>query len=186
MILVVASGVYWRRDKRADEIIKKEEAYASSLRQTIVLLNHQLLNEKIKNNSANVAVCGDMSGAPIDAEIQHIKTIINSGNLSILPSYIASNASIFDVESGSVSTYNPTSAAERIARFTYNNSSYWDYNFNLSEDVLSLYRLGEFGKYFPTTALVGRSGDNRVLSFAFDCNNKISVVLLVRNDSLIK
>lgn len=186
MIIVVAVGVYWWRDRRADEIIKKNDAYASTLRQEIVMLNYQLMNEKIKNNSANVAVCGDMSGAPVDAITNNIKTIINSGNLSILPSYMTSNISILDVDSGDLSSYNQASAIEKIAQFTFNNSSYWDYNFNLEQGILGQYRAGEYGKYFSTTALVGKSGDNRILAFSFDCNNKISVILMATNENLIK
>lgn len=186
IIIAVAAATYWWRDKRADEIIRRDEEYASSLRQSIAVLNRELINERLINNSANQAVCGDMSGAPTDSIRNHIKTIINSGNISILPSYLAGNVSIFEVELGLIQNYNPSTAADRVARFTYNNSSYWDYNFSLSSDILTTYRTGQFCKYFPSTALIGRSGDGRVLSFAFDCNNKISVILAATSENSIK
>lgn len=186
MIILIAGATYWWRDRRADEIIKKQEAYSSSLRQTIMVLNQQLLNEKIINNSANRAVCGDMSGAPIESTVGHISKIINSGDLSALPQYMATNVSIIEVESGAVSSYNPTMAANKIAKFTSNNSSYYNYDFDLSPELLAGYRAGEYGRYLPSTAMIGKSGDGRILSLAFDCNNKISIVLMTRNENLIK
>jgi hypothetical protein len=184
--IIIFGATYWWRDKKAGEIEKSDYAYASSLRQTIVNLNQQLLAEKIKNNSANEVVCGENAGTPVDSILTGIKSAINFGNTESLLGYMSKNVSILQVESAVVTSSNPKAAASLISNYISNNSSFWNYNFSLPASVLSSYGNGSYGKYFSNAPLVGKSGDGRVLSFSFDCDDNISVVLFAYNENNLK
>ena len=185
LAVMVAGATYWWRDNKAAETEKNSQVYASSLRQTIVSLNGQLLDEKIKNNSANQIVCGETVGAPVQNTIKNITTAINNGNPAALLGYMATNVSILHVESGLITNNSQTQAVNEISNFISNNSSFWDYDFSLPASDIGMYLSGAYGKYFPSSAVIGRSGDNRIISFSFDCKNQISVILVARNEKLL-
>lgn len=112
--------------------------------------------------------------APTASVIENIKASITSGNTQALEGYMAASVNtILDA----TEAYGPQTPTQSVASITTFIGSPVTTTWNM-EVAPSMYSGGDSGQYFPTTAIVGKSNDNKVISFSFDCNGKIDTVFM--------
>lgn len=75
----------------------------------------------------------------------------------------------------------PTQAISDL-KYVENATDPWD--FDLPVATLTAYATGDYTQYFPDGALVGKSADNRVISFTFNSSGKISGIFMSAADIL--
>ena len=189
LIVVAAAGgaAYWWRDKTANDAINAKDATVTTLQATIASLNEQLAkaNSAITDTTnADNSTDAATAKAPSDSVAANIKASINSGNTAALEGYMADSVDIAYAASEGLTNQTPAQAVSAVTDFIdFNATTTWD--FNLSSLVLSSYGQGDYGTYFPSTAIVGKSSDNKVISFSFDSDAKISTVFLSNNEALL-
>lgn len=187
LIAAAAGGAYWWRDKTAKELEQQQADKISSLQKSETSLKKQLADEKAKAKKA--AAAADQTACttqPASANtISNVKDSITSGNTAALEGYMATSVNVITAGSGAASAKTPTQAVTSITSFISPDTTSWDYNFSLSASTLSSYGKGSYSKYFPSTAVVGKATNKKVISFSFDCNGKINTVLLASNEALL-
>lgn len=190
IVLLVLGGVaaFWWRDMTAKDSETKQAAIIATLQKSVTSLTTELAAAKgTTATSVTTGVNGQTactSIAPVAATIDNIKASITSGNTAALEGYMATSVNVVLADTGGIVSGTPTQAVSSITDFITSATSPW--NFALSSSVLSKYTAGGFGKYFPSIAVVGLSANNKVVSFNFDCEGKISSVLLSPNASLLE
>ena len=185
-LLAVVAGAYWLRDQAANDLNTKQSAEINTLQAAKISLQKQLAVEKAKTSiTPTPTTCSAV--APVASVIESIKSSITSGNTAALEGYMASSVNVVTAASGGVVASTPTVAVSDITSFisgeTFEASSW---NFALSASILSSYGGGSYAQYFPSIAVVGKSINNKVISFSFDCNAKISTVLLASSENLLQ
>jgi hypothetical protein len=191
LLVATAGGSYWLRDSSAKVTADQQAANIASLQQTTTNLNKQLATEKAKGTKATPtpvgSTCACTSTAPNAATISNIKASITSGNTAALEGYMAASVNVVYGGAMGSGAQTPTQAVTSITSFISSDTSSWDYNFSLSASTLSSYgKSANYGKYFPSNAVVGKATNNQVISFSFDCDTKINTVLLATNESELK
>jgi len=189
LLVAAAGGSYWWRDKSAKVTAKQQAANIASLQQTTASLSKQLTAEKAKGTKAasTPAEPACASKAPSATTISNIEASITSGNTAALEGYMAASVNVVYVGAMGSGAQTPTQAVTSITSFISPDTSSWNYNFSLSASTLSSYvKSANYGKYFPSNAVVGKATNNQVISFSFDCNAKINTVLLAANESELK
>lgn len=181
LLLASAGGSYWWRDKTAKKVEKQQASDISSLLQTNSSLKKQLAAEKAKNtktaSGAGQTACASKS--PGTTTISNIEASITSGNTAALAGYMATSVNVVYVGAMGSGAQTPGQAVTSITSFISPDTSSWNYDFALPASVLSTYgKSSSYGQYFPSNAVVGKASNNQVISFSFDCNGKISTVLL--------
>ncbi len=184
-----ASGIYWWRDTIATDFENKQATTISTLQKTISSLNTRLKQEKAKNatDSTPTDTDGDDTSctpvAPAYSVLENIQASITSGNTAALEGYMASTVDVILAATEAYGEQTRTQAVGDITDFISGESG-WD--FTLPASVLSSYGKGGYGQYFTNIDVVGKSANGKVISFLFDCNSKISTVLLVSNEDLLQ
>jgi uncharacterized protein (UPF0333 family) len=184
IVLLVAAGVaaYWWRDKTANDSAKTQTT-------TINGLNAQITTLKAKLAVATGTTTPTGTGTttcvePTAAAIASIKNSITSANTAGLEGYMAASVNTILTSSGSPVSSTPVQAVSTITDFITSAKAPW--NFAVSSSVMSGFSAGAYGKYFPTTAIVGESSDSKVISFNFDCTGLIDAVLLSPSEDLLE
>lgn len=186
MILIVlvlmaasAGAAYWWRDKTANDSAKKQTATIATLNAEVSALQQQAFA-----NNTTINQTGCTTVLPVASVIDSIRSSITSGNTVALEGYMAPAVNVMPTSSGVIVTGTPQQAISSISDFINSATAPWD--FALTTSVLNTYKAGGFAKYFPTGAIVGLSANNKVISFSFDCNAKISAVLLSPSKDLVE
>lgn len=187
ILLVSAVGAtYWWRDKTATEFEKTQSDTISSLQKSKGDLEKQLATEKAKTNPALIPntepICTPIS--PNASTIANIKLSITSGNTQALEGYMASSVNVILAATEAYGPQTPTQAVSDVTTFISDETLGWD--FALSASVLGSYGEGSYGQYFPGIAVVGKSANNKVISFSFDCDGKISTVFLASSEDILE
>ncbi len=186
---ISASGIYWWRDKIATDSENKQATTISTLQKTISSLSTRLKEEKAKNATDSTSSDTDTDSnsctpvAPAYSVLENIQASITSGNTAALEGYMASSVNVILAATEAYGPQTPTQAVGDITDFISGESG-WD--FSLPASVLSSYGKGGYGQYFTNIDVVGKSANSKVISFLFDCNSKISTVLLVSNEDLLQ
>lgn len=180
IVLVAGAGVaaYLWRDKTASDSDAKQATTIASLRKSITSLEAEVASLK----GTSTPTCTTL--APGVSSIDSIKASITSGNTAALLGYMATNVNVVDATSGSVIAGTATQAVSSVTDFITGATKPW--NFELTSAVLNTYKAGDYVKYFPSTAVVGQSANNKIISFNFDCTAKISAILLSPSQSLLQ
>lgn len=184
IILLILGGslaAFLWRDMTAKDFESKQAATITSLKKSIASLTMEL------NVAKDMTVGGQTSCtpvAPVAATIDNIKSSIASGNIATLEGYMANTVNVILTDTGSTTFNTSARAVTSVNSFIASATLPW--NFALSQSVLSKYSTGKFGNYFTSVAVVGLSANNQVISFGFDCQGKISTVLLSPNTDLLK
>lgn len=140
--------------------------------------------QKAVTDTPNKPAC--TSTAPVAATIDNIQASITSGNTAALEGYMAASVYVVYVGAMGSGAQTPTQAVTSITSFITSDTTSWDYNFSLPAATLSSYaKSANYSKYFPSNAVVGKATNNQVISFSFDCNGKISAVLLALDEKEI-
>lgn len=187
--LVVVAGAgyggYWWRDRDAKKEIKTQKDQVASLQSQ---LDSQKSSASSSSSSSASSSSSSSSSAttvktPTTAELDNIKAAITSGNTAALDGYMASSVSVIVAASEGIGTRTPTQAISDLDYLNMSPSVTWD--FSLSSSTLSSYRAGFYKDYFPTSAVVGKSSENKVVSFSFDDNAKIKTIFMAASDDLL-
>lgn len=188
LLVAAAGGAWWWRDKSAKATEKQQAANISSLLQTNASLKKQLTAKtKTATTAPAPAQPACASKAPDATTISNIEASITSGNTAALKGYMAASVYVVYVGAMGSGPQTSTQAVDSITSFITPDTTSWDYNFSLSASTLSSYaKSANYGKYFPSNAVVGKAANNQVISFSFDCNGKISAVLLAIDGAEIK
>ncbi|MDB5165518.1 MAG: hypothetical protein JWM00_408 [Candidatus Saccharibacteria bacterium] len=184
LVGAAAGTAYWWRDAAA----KQQAADITSLQQKNTKLEKDLAAEKAKNiatgGTSEQTACTPKP--PSAATIDNIKASITSGNTAALEGYMASSVNVIIAASEGLGQKTPTEAVLAVTDFITSDSTAWDYNFSLPDSTLSTYSNGGYAQYFPDSAVVGKAGNQKVISFSFDCNGKVSTVFLAAYANLLQ
>jgi len=188
MILILgggsAAGAYWWRDKTANESKATQEASISTLEKAKIDLQKLLDDEIAKNAEVEPVVC-TVGIAPSATVIESIKASITSGNTAALEGYMAASVNTILAATEAYGPQTPAQSVSSISTFITDDINSWDYDFALSAAIISSYGSGGYEQYFPSDAIVGKSTDGKVISFAFDCDSKIDSVFMAASDELL-
>ncbi|HSX23578.1 MAG TPA: hypothetical protein VLE74_00550 [Candidatus Saccharimonadales bacterium] len=187
LIIALAAGgaaAYWLRDKSAKNEQKQQAAAIVKLKQQITDTQKELDAEKAKNAQAAATPAPKVVTPPSAAAIESIKASITSGNTAALQGYMASTVSVIIAASEGIGNRTPAQAVADITSYIKNATAPW--NFALPAATLTTYRAGFYGQYFPTSAVVGKSADDMVISFSFNDSGKISTVFMAAKASLLQ
>lgn len=181
---IFAGGAYLWRDKTANEAIDKKTADMAVLQTAKSDLEKQLADEQ----ASNIEVVADetactTSESPVATVIENIKASITSGNTAALEGYMADSVNTILAATEAYGPQTPAQSVSAITSFIADATSPWD--FALSASILSSYGSGGYEQYFPNNAVVGKSANGKVISFAFDCDAKISTVFMSISDELL-
>jgi cell division protein FtsB len=170
-----AAGYMWR-DQNAKDSAKTKQAEITALQAKNTKLEKDLAEAK-KESSASTA-----SKRPNQAALDNIKAAIVSGNTAALAGYMASTVRVIIAASEGVGDRTPTQAINDL-EYIDNATDPW--NFDLPAATLTEYQTGDYKQYFPTTAYVGKSANNYVISFQFDNAGKINGIFMTNSASLL-
>jgi len=191
LVLLLASGgvaAFLWRDMTAKDAEVKLNASITTLQNSVAKLKTDLAAATSSTTTTTTTTTGNSTActpvAPVASTISSIKASITSGNTAALEGYMATSVNVVLADTGGVVSGTPTQAVSSITDFITGATSPW--NFALSSTVINKYSASGFGKYFPSTAVVGLSANAKVISFNFDCNGKIDTVLLSPTDDLLK
>jgi hypothetical protein len=190
MLLAIFAGVFYCwRDKIASDIESKQRDNVISLEKTITALQERLTGKKTttatdssSSNTNSQANCTAVQ--PSYSTIENIQASITSGNTAALEGYMASNVNVILAATEGIGNQTPAQAVADITNYISDATSPWD--FSLPASVLSSYGKGEYGQYFPNIDVVGKSANDKVISFMFDCNGKINQVFMAASESLLE
>jgi len=186
LALAATAGAYWLRDQAANDLNVKQSAEITTLQAAKTSLQKQLAVEKAKTTTITPepTTCSDI--APAASVIENIKASITSGNTQALEGYMAASVNVIIAATEGVGPSTPAVAVSNVTSFisseTFEVSS-WD--FALPASVLSSYGSDGYAQYFPSIAVVGKSVNNKVISFSFDCNGDIDGVFLAASSELL-
>jgi len=186
VVLLVASGAaaYVWRDIAARNSEKAQAANITTLDEKIKSLEADLL---VANGGISVPNTGDVccvGVAPNATVIANIKASITSGNTAALEGYMADAVKVVLAMAEGVAPGTPTEAVTRITEFISAATEPW--NFEMNSSQLGQYAVGGYGPYFPTIAVVGMSANNKVITFDFDCDGKISRVFMASDSTILQ
>lgn len=182
-----AAAGYWYRDNQIKAADRQTQSTLTALEAAVGSLKKQ-----VKNLSGATDDIGTSAGSgtactvvrPGDAAVENIEASITSGNTAALEGYMASTVNVVYAASDGLGERTPAQAVSDITSFIGNSLVSWA--FTIPASTLSSYGQGSYGKYFPGTAVVGKSSEEKVLSFNFDCNGKVSTVFLAAQESLLE
>jgi cell division protein FtsB len=170
-----AAGYMWR-DRDAKDMDKANQAQITAL---------QAKNAKLEKDLADAkkeAPASTEAKRPNQAALDNIKGAIVSGNTAALAGYMAPTVRVIVAASEGIGDRTPTQA---INDLKYLDGATDPWNFDLPAATLTPYQSGDYKQYFPTTAYVGKSANNYVISFQFDSNGKISGIFMTNNAALL-
>ena len=176
LVAAAAGGAYYYRDNVANDLVKQKDATISSLQTQLAAEVARNLADSTADSTPTVT-----SVAPSAAVIENIKSAITSGNTAALEGYMAASVTTLTVPSDATISGTPTAAVTAVTSFIASATAPW--NFSLSASVLSSYSNSSIKQYLPANAIIGKSANNKVISFSFDSNSKIKTVLMAVSES---
>lgn len=177
-----AAGTYYYRDRQAKDAAKQSAAEVKTLKDTVASLEAQAKSESTPTTTQTTPACTPVR--PSASAVENIEASITSGNTAALEGYMATSVNVLYAASDGIGTRTPTQAVSDITSFIGGSTVVWA--FNIPAALLSSYGQGSYDQYFPSTAVVGKSSQDRVLSFNFDCNGKISTVFMAAQESTLQ
>ena len=182
LMLAGAGGAWLWRSKDADKQSKNQQDEISELQAKVTKAEKDLADEKSKSEEDNSDKSSSSSTAPSSTALENIKASITSGNTAALEGYMASTVNVIIAASEGMGNRTPTQA---ITDLEYLDAGTDPWNFSLSAATLADYASGDYSQYFPSTALVGKSANNYVVSFNFNSSGKISGIFMAVNANLL-
>lgn len=182
VLIIGASGavIYCQRAKSEERLAEKSDKIVE-------------LEEKIKNleqskpqpsdNPTNDSgVDRPVCQIPDSGKVENITASITSKNTAALEGYLANPVSVIIAASEGMGNRTPTQAISDISSFISDTGS-WD--FNLPQSTIDAYRAGFYTRYFPENSVIGKSNNEKVISFSFNCDASISTVFLSPGSDLL-
>ena len=177
-----AGGGWWWRNKNAKDAQNADQLQISSLQTK----NNQLTKDLAAANKATTtATTAATTGvAPNATTLDSIKASITSGNTAALAGYMATTVKVTMAAAATSGDRTPTQAVSDITTYIKSATSPW--SFDIPAATLAKYQAGTYKQYFPTTATVGQSANNYVISFQYDASSKISGVYMTNDASTLE
>ena len=174
-----AAGWYWR-DTSAKDVQSAKQAEITSLQNKVTKLEKDVADAKVSTSTTSGSSVAQ-SKSPSASVLESIQASVTSGNAAALESYMASTVRVILAASEGVGDRTPVQAINDLKYIE--DADAWD--FALPAATLSKYQAGDYKQYFPTTALVGQSANNYVVSFQFDSSAKISGIFMTSSSDLL-
>jgi len=182
LIAGAGAGAYLYRDKTANDASAVKDSTIASLNSQIAALKNSASAETTDNTDTSDIACTVKQ--PATSVIENIKAVVTSGNSAALEGYMASSVDVNLIASAAEGVSTPTQAVKNVTEFLASVTSTW--TFSLTPTQLTSLTSGSNSTFFGTDAVIGMSTDGHVISFSFDCNGKISKVLLANNTTSLK
>lgn len=170
-----AAGFFYRQWQAESANAVTDEQIAS-LQAQVADLKSQL--EEAKKSST----CSPTQ--PDATAVENIKASVTTRNTQPLEGYMASSVTVIYAASEGLGARTPTEAVSDIGSFLGETTVDW--TFDIPAETLTAYSQGDYAQYFPSTSLVTKSSENKVISFNFDCDGKIVTVFMSYDESLLK
>jgi len=185
-VLILIGGsvgiTYWWRNDVANKAELKLQTQISNLQKNKI-------NLSISTTGPDTTETDQSSGcspvSPSQNSLDSIIAVISTGNTQPLEGYMADSVNVILAATEAYGIQTKDKAVASIITFTGDSATTtWD--FNLGASTISSYGSGEYSQYFPSIALVGKSSDDKVISFSFDCDAKISTVFMAGSEDLLQ
>jgi len=186
LLVVIAISVgttYYFCKVELDKQNSKHDSDIATLEKVIKSLHQKLADNGLDSTETIQDQKQCVSKTPSVTAIENIEASIASGNTAALEGYMASKVSVVLAASESGGSVDAAGAIASIASFIKTAGIPW--NFDLQSLILSSYQSGDYGQYFLDNSLVGKSTDEKVISFSFDCNAKISKVFMSASSEIL-
>lgn len=171
LLAAAAAAGWYYRDMDAKEDAKVASAEIAALKDKNSKLEQDLAAAKAANTAART---------PSAETLDDIKAAVQSGNYAALESLMEDKVTVIVAASDGVGERTPAQAVADLA-YLDDGTDPWD--FALTAAILDGFRDGDYAKYFPQTALVGKSANNYVVSFSFDNDGeKINTIFMSNTD----
>jgi hypothetical protein len=123
-----------------------------------------------------------VTGTATQSLKDNISAAITTKNTAALQGYMASSVNVVLAASEKGGQETPAQATQSV-EYTHGGTAPW--NFSLPAATLTSYKAGFYKQYFPDGAYVGKAANDQVVSFGFDCNNKINLIFMAANADLL-
>lgn len=165
--------------EKTDQITKLEaKIKENSKQQEDSKSSDKSTNNTAENNNTDTQSCK----SPDNTQIENIIASVTTENTQALVGYMATPVSVVLAASDGIGDRTPDQATSDISSFI---SDTYSWSFNLPQSMTDPYRKGFYAKYFPNNAVIGKSNNEKVISFSFNCDGKISTVFLSSDASLL-
>lgn len=178
-----AIGAFYWRDVQANSLAKQQSDDIANYQKTITTLENRIADTTAGVPDNNPTPCAEI--APDATVIENIQLSITSGNTAALEGYMASSVNVILAASEAYGAQTPTQAIADISGFISDDINSWDYNFALPTTTLATYGQGSYAQYFTSTSVVGKTTNEKVISFSFNCLGEIDTVFLASNANLL-
>jgi hypothetical protein len=166
-----AYGAFYWRDSIANEVAQTKQDEVDILQSRIAafMRGHDAVCEAIQ---------------PDSSAIENIIASIETANTQPLEGYMAENVNVILAATEAYGDQDSTQAVLSITDFIGDSSTItWD--FSLPDSTLETYSSSEYGGMFKTISVVGKSSDDKVISFSFDCDGNIDQVFMSDSEEII-
>lgn len=174
-------GYYWR-DMDAKKDNTAQEAKITALKKQVASLETANKATTDEATTSDTAVAEETSVQPTATQLESIEASISSGNTAALEGRMADSVMVIIAASEGVGARTPTEAIGDID-YVIDLGATWD--FALSAATLTDYADGDYAQYFPEGAFVGKSSEDKVISFIFDSSAKIKTVFMSVSSDLL-
>lgn len=147
--------------------------------------NLKAANSKLKSDldaAKKAASEATTNTKPTQADLDNIEAAIKSGNTAALEQLMATKVTVILAASEGLGERTPTQA---IKDLDYLDSGTDPWDFDLPAATITSYQAGDYKQYFPVGALMGKSANDYVVSFAFNNSGKISIIFMAANADLL-
>lgn len=150
----------------------------------IAKLRNQFIQtrEDNKDLTDKLLLITDGAAGMTQTERDKVMTAVISKNYEQIKQYLGSSTLVILAASEGVGRRTATQAIEDL-KFLDSASQPW--NFALPEETYANYRDGDYAQYFPDGAIIGKSADNKIVSFSTTPGGKINVIFMCSNESLL-
>jgi hypothetical protein len=187
VISASAYGGYWYKSKSAKQEISTKnqqiidlEAKKKELEDAKAKLEQENADYKATSSANNKQSTAKTLN---ESDKENIIDSIKSGNTAPLEGFMASKVTVILAASEGIGVRTPTQAVSDIK---YIDAGKDPWNFDLPDATLSKWQKNKYyGKYFPESAVVGKSANDYVISFSINDDAKISTVFMSASSDLL-
>lgn len=177
VMLAVVGGAayagYYYADRQAKDKQQDQTREIAKLKLQITQLKYDL-------NSLNASQ--STITPPSTDDLANITAAVKSGNYAALEGLMTPKVTVIIAASEGVGERTPVQA---ISDIKYLNAGTDPWNFALPQATVDGYAAGDYAKYFPDGALVGKAANGYVVSFSFNSSGKISTIFMSVNEDVL-
>lgn len=176
-----AGAAYMYRDNSAKDTEKEQSDQIAALK-----IDKKKLEKELANVSeGDESIVGCPAIAPNLTALDNIKASITSANTAALEGYMATSVNVILAASEAYGPQTPAQAIADISSFLGDDNAAWDYDFSLPAATIDSYQNGDYDEYFTDISVIGKNGQNKVISFSFNCEAKIGTVFMSSSEDIL-